>query len=160
MKDLDRNSEKTDTGEDIYLARNERIAALAAKSEDERSVKIAGTVLVVKPGVQFRPEVWARYFDDFLHPDTHGLSNSETIELWDEIITTALEPESAGAWLALRAREDDPITRDDMLAVVRFVIEVQADRPTQPPSDSSDGRAPITTPSTDASPSPGVTPKV
>lgn len=66
-------------------------------------------------------------------------------------------PDSPRArYLALRARTDDPIDLDILAEIVKWLVEVQGGRPTQPSADSLNGHASTGTSSTDTSSPPPV----
>jgi hypothetical protein len=58
----------------------------------------------------------------------------------DAQIVLFLEEKDHERWYALRAREDEPVTIKQLNAVLRWLMEEQTGRPTQPPSTSGSGR--------------------
>lgn len=82
-----------------------------------------------------RPEVIAAWEDEEPHT-----SAQEALKSIDIKITTLLPPEDHERWAALRAREDNPVNLRQLKALVDWIVEVQSDRPTEPPSPSPAGR--------------------
>lgn len=60
-------------------------------------------------------------------------------EAQDEQILQFLAVEDHDAWKELRARTDDPVTVRQFNAILEYLVETQADRPTQTPSPSPTG---------------------
>lgn len=93
-------------------------------------------------GVQFEcrraipPEVLARYLNMGDHSD-----EEDTIAVLDDTILSFLTPESEASWLAMRktqlaVKEDNPVSTDDLVEVIRYLMAATSGRPTTPPSDS------------------------
>lgn len=105
------------------------------RAERDRSFKIGGETFVMKTGV--RPEVLASYEE--IDTDKPAL---EVIGLVDEVILGMMEngDGSHERYRDLRARENDPLSLEDLRDVVQWLIEEQTGRvPTQPLSPSGPG---------------------
>lgn len=98
--------------------------------------------------IYVKPEVLAAWEDEE-DPDTA----LDSIENAHEKIKLFLTEDDRERWDNLRAKEDQPITSEQLRAVLQWMIEVQTGRPTEPlsPSDSGDGSTAAT--STGGSPS-------
>lgn len=115
------------------------------RAERDRSFTIGGETFEVRVGV--RPEVLSIY-DDI----TTETSAADTIKVIDEIITSMLVTADGERYQALRQREEDPITLEDLQDLMEWLLEKETDRtPTQPSSPSPVGPLPIAMPSTGAS---------
>jgi hypothetical protein len=125
--------------------RSERLS----RAEDERTFVIGGEPFLVRAAV--RPEATEPWED--IEP---GLSHGETLANCDQTILNLIEPagDAHERWRNLRAREDDPVTLQDMLELIPWMIGTAAGRPTEPPESSSDGRGSTGTTLTAASSSP------
>lgn len=114
---------------DFDEARAERTAA-------DRTFKLGGEVFVMKAAV--RPEVMVGY--ESMNPDTPAL---EALGIIDDMVVSFLEGDTAeGRYRAIRARDDDPISMDDLNALVEWLVAEQTGRPTTAPSASTGGVAP------------------
>jgi len=117
------------------------------RTEKERQFKIGGDVFTFKPAVP--PEALFDWFDMGA-----GTSERDAIAIIDQLIVSFLESGQEERWAAVRSADaKNPITNLDLLELVRWLIAEQTGRPTQPPSDSSDGPETTTTISTEGSPS-------
>lgn len=121
----------------------------ARATAEEREFKIGGEQFRCKAAV--RPETIAP-FDD-IQDETPVL---ETLALVDSIVVGMLEPDDDAElrYRALRAREADPLTVDDLLELVGWMIEKVTGRPTVLPGGSSAGPGTTGTNSTEGSSSP------
>ncbi len=128
--------------------------ARAAKraSEDDRTFQLGGETFVALPSVH--PDVLAAY--DKIKPET---SITETMEVVDEVIIQLIDPrdDSAGRYTSIRANKTDPLSVDDLLELVKWLMAQQTGRPTGQSSDSGSGLTSTETSSTDDFSSP-VTP--
>lgn len=100
--------------------------------EEERRFVLGGETFTVKPRV--RPEVlipWAKV--------TTESSMEDDVANVDATLKGLLEPESLDRFEQLRARETDPVAYLDLVAVLRWAVEVTAGRPTKQPSNSGSG---------------------
>lgn len=113
-------------------------------NEDERTFRLRGQVFTLKPRV--RPEV--------LIPAslvTTASSIGEDVANIDEMLKAFLNGDDAARYEELRAREDDPIEYRELLAIVRWAVEVSTGRPTEQPAPSGSGAGESGTGSTAAS---------
>lgn len=58
----------------------------------------------------------------------------------DEQILVFLHPDDRAKWVALREREEDPVTIAQINAILLWLVEEQTGRPTVTPSPSDPGR--------------------
>lgn len=81
-------------------------------------------------------------------------SSAVILQELDKAILLMIEPDGHDRWIALRAREDDPIVLTDVTDVIQWLIGEFSRRPTVPPQPSTTGPSPTTEPaaSTDGSP--------
>lgn len=132
---------------DLDLKREER-------SQRDRTFQIGGEHFVMRVGV--RPEVLAAY-DDLTEESTAV----DGINVMDEVILSHIEDINGAhdRWRELRTRDDDPVTVDDLAALVEWLLAEQTGRPTQRPSASGRGpeNPPTGTPSTVVSSPPAET---
>lgn len=82
-----------------------------------------------------RPEVIAQWEDEQA-TDT-AMAGLENL---DRKIKSLLAEGDRERWDELRAREDAPVNLRQIKALVEWIVEVQSDRPTEPPSPSDGGR--------------------
>lgn len=85
-----------------------------------------------------------------------GSTLAETLEALDLTILGLMEngEDAHERYRGLRARIDDPLTTDDLKAVVEWCVAETTGRPTMSPSVSTAGREQTETPSTEDSSSP------
>lgn len=124
------------------------------RAERDRGFTLGGETFVMKPGV--RPEALAAY--ESIDVDASPEAKLGTM---DGMILDFLEGDTAeieARWKKVRAIEDNPITIQDMQAVIEWMIAEQTGRPTGQPSDSTDGPAATVTSLTAASSSPETRP--
>jgi hypothetical protein len=103
----------------------------------ERTFVLGGETFVAKENV--RPEVLAQY-EDVMSED--GRTLTEFIKATDDTLLAMIEDpdgDRAAAYLALREREDTPVTLNQLGDLVRWLFEQYTARPTSPPSPSSNG---------------------
>jgi len=100
-----------------------------------------------------RPEIMAAWEDE---PDIE--TAVETIEEADAKVKLFLLPGDAKRYEELRAREDKPVTSQQLNELLRWMVEVQTGRPTRRASDLEPGPGSTEATSTDASPAQGETP--
>lgn len=112
----------------------------------ERTFLLGGETFVAKTGIH--PSQFAGY-DNI--ETAEGVK--ETLAIVDDLILAMIEPDddSHGRYLQIRANMDDPITVEDLLELVKWLVEIQTGRPTGPPSASAPGQASTGTVSTAAS---------
>lgn len=140
---------------DFDKARIER-AERDKQTAKEREFRIGGEKFTWRPGV--RPEALSdlalikagkRDKEGNLLRDADGeivdagTPMNESIAIIDGIIVDMIESsdDAHTRWRELRSRQDDPITLDDMQAVVQWLVEQQTGRtPTPPRSRSGSGR--------------------
>lgn len=108
--------------------------------------KLGGVTFTMRMAV--RPDVIAEA-DDL----TTENGARATIEMIDAIILGFMEPEkdAHAKYKKLRERDEDPLTLQDLLQVMYWLVEAYTNRPTGPSSPSTPGRRRTTTPSTDGS---------
>jgi hypothetical protein len=111
-------------------------------SEEERTFQIGGETFLARAKV--RPEALAQW--DGISGDMPAL---DILKASDETILALMDQrDNAHArYTALREREDDPLSLDDLVDLGQWLVEVVTGRPTEPLSGST------TSPST-----PGTTP--
>jgi hypothetical protein len=117
---------------------------------DDRSFTLGGEIFVAKASM--RPEALTDY--DRIDETT---SLTETLQIVDGVILKFLEknPDNAPArYRKIRENEDDPVTVEDLLDLVQWLVEVQTGRPTGRPDDFSPGPSETGTTSTENSSSP------
>lgn len=86
--------------------------------------------------VYVRPEVLAAWEDD---PQDN--TAAESLKRLDDRIKIFLpDDEQRAAYDEIRARDENPVTMSQLNALATWMIEVQSDRPTPPPSPSASGR--------------------
>lgn len=133
---------------DFDLDRNIRSAL-------DRTFKIGGQKFTRRASV--RPEATLEW-EGIRFMDPSSSPAEEFLGILDRTIIGLIEPgtngKDHGRWAKLRAREDDPITTQDMLELIPWLIEEMAGRPTMPPSNSSGEPGPSGTSSTDDSSEP------
>lgn len=126
-------------------------AARGERARRDRGFTIAGETFSIKAAV--RPEVIAEW--DAVTTDT---PSEDGIAACERIVESFLEtPEQYRRWTELRASELDgnPISVEDLVAVVQWMVEANTGHPTEPPASSTRGpQVTDSTPSTVASPSP------
>ena len=98
--------------------------------------------------VYVRPEVLASWEDEE-DPETA----LESLARADEKIKLFLRAADHERFDALRARDENPVTSEQLNALLRWMIEVQTGRPTVPLSPSDSGLGSTEATSTDDSPS-------
>jgi hypothetical protein len=79
-----------------------------------------------------RPEILTTF-------ETNG-KNEDVWAGYDAQILLFLEEEDHERWRVLRAREKDPVTIEQITAILTWLMEEQTGRPTQTPSPSASGR--------------------
>lgn len=91
-----------------------------------------------------RPEVLAAWEDeeevvlDADEPDKK--TAAAALERLDARICSFLSEDEAKRWRALREREDGAVPYVQLREIVRWMVEVQSERPTETPSGSAGGR--------------------
>lgn len=129
----------------------------ATRVERDRKFQIGGETFTRRPAV--RPEALAKWE----HIGKHGseMTSEEVLADMDETICNLIEPGASSRdhkrWHKLRERDDDPITGDDMISLITWIVEDMTDRPTVPSGTSSDEPERTGASSTDDSSSPGLT---
>src|SRR5512146_1138813 len=95
---------------------------------DDREFKVGGEVFKWR---YVRPEVIAAWEDEPVSD-----KSADALRSTDDRIKLFLDASNGAAerWDALRAREDNPVTMGELNAILMWLVEVQTDRPTQPPS--------------------------
>lgn len=115
------------------------------RAKKDRTFVIGGVEFTRRPAVA--PERILRW-----NQATSGevdLTEEEWLEVYDETILAMLESGQQQKWAEIRnAERENPVTVGDLTAVIRWLFEEMAGRPTGPPSGSSDGREPSGTTST------------
>lgn len=111
--------------------------ARQARKAADRTIRIGGEEFLVRSSV--RPEVlldWESLPDDA--PPVEGLAVVDAL-ICQVLEPTEMDPDPAGRWVALRARQDDALTTGDIMRVVRTATAIVAGRPTVVPSPSTAG---------------------
>ena len=93
-----------------------------------------------------RPEVLAAWEDE---PDLD--TAAESLLAADQKIKLFLPEADHARYDAVRARDENPVTSEQLNAVLRWMIEVQTGRPTEQPSPSEPGPGSTEATSTEAS---------
>lgn len=107
------------------------------RSDRDRSFQIGGETFVRRTGL--RPEVllpWEKIGED--------TPASEVLETIDLLVTDFIEPgdDAVARYQALRARDDDPVTLEDLQELVEWLVSEQTGRPTGLPSGSTPSAPP------------------
>lgn len=120
----------------------------AARAAQDREFIIGGETFHGRASV--KPEALSAY--DRL---ADSASVTDTLAVVDELILAMIEDEEDNAghmrYVALRARNDDPLTIEDLMEITKYLVEAQTGRPTGQPGDSSAGPGTTGTISTVAS---------
>lgn len=113
---------------DFDTARRERQQSI---TEDDRTFTLGGHRFVALREVH--PSALVGY--DSITTES---SLEETLEIVDDTILNMIEDRdgSHGRYVEIRASRDDIITVEDLLEVVKWLMESQTGRPTGPPSVS------------------------
>jgi len=121
---------------DFDIARDER-------SAQDRDFRIGGESFRMKSAV--RPEAMIGY--EGLTGETSAL---DALRVVDDMVISFLEGADAEArYRKLRERDEDPVSMDDLNALVEWLVTEQTGRPTQVPSPSSGGHESTGASSTD-----------
>lgn len=123
-----------------------------ARVHRDREFTIAGERFTIKAAV--RPETIAEW--DRVTTDT---PSDDGIQACERIVESFLGDQQYALWQQLRASDLDgnPISVEDMVAVVQWMVEANTGHPTAPPVSSTRGpQVTDTTSSTEPSPSPVV----
>jgi len=112
--------------------------------QQEREFRIAGETFRCAGGV--RPEELLEWVE--VRPDTAPV---DALAATDRLIVSFLHGDEIDRWKALRERDTDPITMRDLNELAKWLVANETGRPTEAPSDSSNGRASTGTPSTETS---------
>lgn len=103
------------------------------RMQGERSFQIGGQQFTYKPAVS--PESLIPWAD--MTADTPEV---EAIRIIDETVLAFLDPGQEGKWLLARDPDSaNPLTADDIIELIKWLVTEQSGRPTSPPSDSSNG---------------------
>lgn len=114
---------------DFDIARGLRLS-------QDRSFKIGGETFTYRPAVA--PEAIVRYSD--MGAETPEL---EAIEIIDETVIALLDEGQAEKWHGVRnTNAENPLSADDIITLIRWILEAQTARPTGPSPDSSSGSGP------------------
>jgi hypothetical protein len=104
-----------------------------------------------------RPEVLAAWEDEDDDSDADAKEGDaaaqNAIARLDDRILGFLPDSEKERWTSLRAREESPVPFVQLRAIVRWMVEVQTERPTETPSPSGGGRGRTAASSTVRSPS-------
>jgi hypothetical protein len=100
----------------------------------DREFKVGGELFHWR---DVRPEV----LTSFTAPDTNGDGGvDQTWALLDAQILLFVAPDEHERWHALRARDDDAVTVQQLTSILTWLMEEQTGRPTETPSPSDPGR--------------------
>jgi hypothetical protein len=100
---------------------------------EDRTFILGGETFIGRESV--RPEALTKW--DGI---TDEMAVGEVLQATDDTILALIEDTDDGhaRYLALRQREDDPISVPDLVEVGTWLVEVQTGRPTEPPTASTD----------------------
>lgn len=127
--------------------------ARAERERRDRSFQIGGEEFTYRPAVA--PETILRW-SQMTGGEMPDLTEEQALDIFDETVLAFLEPDQSEKWARIRnPKAAHPLNVADLRALVSWLFEEQAGRPTGKPSDSSGGPAKekTGTPSTDAAPS-------
>lgn len=118
------------------------------RTDRRPTFRLGGTVFTMRTSV--KPEVIAA-----AEEIDEAMSTRETLATLDDVVTAFIDPKGGAhkKYREIRAREDDPVTFQDIGELVRWLVEQYANRPTAPSSSSAAGRKRTGTTSTASSPS-------
>lgn len=121
------------------------------KTREERTFVLHGETFVARNALH--PDVLSEY--DGIDENDNASVILATI---DNMIVEMIEPDDDAAvrYTAIRVDREDPVTLEDLMDLVKWVIEVQTGRPTGQPGASLPGPTSIVMPSTEGFSSPGV----
>lgn len=121
--------------------------ARAARISDpaERTFKLGGETFTIAPAV--RPEALLPALD------LNEAQGAEVFAIHDQLITAYLDAEGVERYTRLRQRDEDPITLEDQIDVIRWIQETATGRPTRQPGHSSESPGTSGTPLTVVPPS-------
>ena len=100
--------------------------------EDARSFKLAGETFTIRPFVRADTLAAAGRVSD-------KSSIADDVDAFDELIVGFLEDADHERYLALRRRETDPVTFNDLMELAAWMVETSSGRPTRQPSPSTAG---------------------
>jgi hypothetical protein len=129
-------------------------------ARSERAIRPAADRTFVLGGETFviRPRVPANVMTQLDVIGGGDVSPGQVLNIVSSVVTDMVEPPGGDTWQQLVARgaDEDPLTLQDVVEVVQWLIENETSIPTSEPSPSGDGSANPApgAPSTDASPSP------
>jgi len=104
-----------------------------ARLEGERTFVIGGETFTYKPAVA--PEALVAWAD--MNADT---PEADAIRIMDETVVAFLEAGQEEKWATVRNPAlSNPLTANDILGVIKWLVEEQTSRPTMPSSASSPG---------------------
>jgi hypothetical protein len=100
---------------------------------EERTFVLGGETFIGRSSV--RPEALTKW--DGI---TEDMSVGDVLQATDDTILALIEDtdDAHARYLALRQKEEDPLTVPDLVAVGTWLVEVQTGRPTEPPTGSTD----------------------
>lgn len=123
------------------------------REQRDRGFQIGGEDFTYRPAVA--PEAilnWSKMTGGEMGDD---LTEEAALSIFDETVVAFLEPGQDEKWAKVRdPKAAHPLNISDLRELVSWLFEEQSGRPTEPPSDSSDGPGSPTTgtPSTEGSP--------
>lgn len=119
------------------------------KIRETRQFRIGGKEFHFRPAVQ--QEILDDYFDSM---GDEKATNAEILIRMDNLILSAIDPECADDWRAVRAADVEvPLMGKEIHGVIQYMLEVMLNRPIEVPSVSGDTPEANGTSSTDKSPS-------
>lgn len=119
------------------------------RADRDRSFTIGGESFVIKSGL--RPEVMLPW--ESIGETTAA---SEVLVTIDQLVHEMIEPadDAHARYDALRQRDEDPVTLEDLQELIEWLIAEQTGRPTGQPSGSTPSAVTTPTGSTESSSSP------
>lgn len=113
---------------------------------EARTFKLRGETFTIRPAVRAETLVAASRITTESNP-------ASDIVAFDELIEGFLEPDDRDRYRDIRARETDPVTFTDLMAISMWMIETNSGRP----NDEQSGRGPTDAPRSAVSPLPAET---
>lgn len=108
------------------------------REQRDRSFQIGGEDFTYRPAVA--PEAILRWSQMTGGEMADELTEEQALAIFDETVVAFLEPGQEEQWAKVRDPEAaHPLNISDLRELVSWLFEEQTGRPTEPPSDSSDG---------------------
>ena len=97
-----------------------------------------------------KPEVLTLFDSEAILGKNGDSDETAVWKLIDAQILLFIEPGQHESWAKLRAREEEPVTIQQLNAILEWLMEAQTGRPTETPSPSASGRGKTAASSKDA----------